>query len=654
MSQREPAAATNPAAAEMIEHLAGTGIETVLDRLEAQSPQCRFGLDGTCCRMCQWGPCKITGKKPLGVCGRGLELVAMAGLLRSVAAGASAQTMHAREMVLTLEAITRGEVTLSPKGTGRLRELGNALSVSTPWMAASEATEKVAAALLDDLSRMSEGRTRTLGFAPRERKRVWEKLGVTPRSAALEIVEAMHMTTLGACSDPDELFRQVLRTSLAHVYTGLVPSSVLSDVLFGVPEPIVAEVNYGVLKADHVNVLVHGHSAIMLEKVLEKFASEEIQALAREKGAAGIVIGGMCCTGHESLARYGVPTVTGAMGQELVLGTGAIDAVVVDMQCVLPGMQHVAECFGTEIVTTCHSNRIPGAVHVPFDPEHPQTLDEDAMRVARIAVEAFAKRDRTKMHIPAHTTKVMVGFTRESVVKAFGSGRQLANRIKSGVIRGVVAMVGCTTPKIGFEAGHTAIARELVREGVLVLASGCASHALLNAGLCSTDAAALAGPGLREACEEAGVPPVLTMGSCADNTRIVQIFAQLAHEAYEDLPQMPFVLSGPELANEKTMGQMIGVLAHGVSTVVGFSPQLPIPAVEPGTGLALPADANPVALFFAGAAGAGAAIAGSQQPLAQGLADLVGSRLLVQPDPEKAARLIVELIDDKRERLEWP
>lgn len=629
--------ASNPAAAAMLDHLAGAGIETVLDRLEAQSPQCTFGLDGTCCRMCQWGPCRITSRSPLGVCGRDLRLITMAGLLRAVAAGASAQTMHAREMALTLQAITRGEVALSPKGTGRLRELGNALSVSTPWMAPEEAAGKTADALLEDLSRMTEGRTRTLGFAPVERKRVWEKLGVMPRSAALEIVEALHQTTLGACSDPDELFRQVVRTSLAHVYTGLVPSSVLSDVLFGVPEPIVAEVNYGVLKADHVNVLVHGHSAIMLEKVLEKFASEEIQALAREKGAAGIVIGGMCCTGHESLARYGVPTVTGAMGQELVLGTGAIDAVVVDMQCVLPGMTHVAECFGTEIVTTCHSNRIPGAVHIPFDPEHPQSLDEDAMRVAQIAVEAFAKRDRTKMHIPAHTTKVMVGFTRESVVKAFGSGRKLAARIESGDIRGVVAMVGCTTPKLGFEVGHTAIARELVREGVLVLASGCASHALLNAGMCSTDALADAAPGLRAACEEAGVPPVLTMGSCADNARIVTIFAQLAHEAHEDIDAMPFALSGPELANEKTMGQMIGVLAHGVSTVVGYSPQLPLPAIEPGTGLALPADSNPIAEFFSG----------------DGLHDLLGSRLFVQPDPEKAARIIVELLDRKRDGLEW-
>ncbi|MDP2234565.1 MAG: carbon monoxide dehydrogenase, partial [Actinomycetota bacterium] len=340
--------APNPAAAEMIAHLDDAGIETVLDRLEAQNPQCGFGLRGLCCRMCQWGPCRISAKSPRGVCGRSMELVVMANLLRAVAAGASAQTMHAHEMILTLRAVARGEISLSVKGVDRLRDAGSALNVSMSWTPMEEVAENVAQALLDDLGRMTEGRMRTMGFAPRERRKVWDALGVSPRSAALEIIEAMHMTTLGACSDWEELFRQAVRTSLAHVYTGLVPSSALSDILFGLPEPRVAEVNYGILKPDHVNILVHGHSAVMLEKVLEKIASEEIRTLARECGAEGIVVGGMCCTGHESLARHGIPTVTGAMGQELVIGTGAVDAVVVDMQCVLPGMQAVAECFGTE------------------------------------------------------------------------------------------------------------------------------------------------------------------------------------------------------------------------------------------------------------------------------------------------------------------
>lgn len=631
--------APNPAVAEMIAHLSDAGVETVLDRLDSQSPQCFFGLRGLCCRMCQWGPCRINEKSPRGVCGRTMELVVMGNLLRAVAAGTSAQTMHAREMILTLRAVGRGQAPLPIGGTSRLRDAGNALNVTMPWTPAEEVPELVSQALLDDLSRMTEGPMNTMGFAPRERRRVWDELGVSPRSAAFEIVESLHMTTLGACSDWRELFLQAVRTGLADAYAGLVPSSVISDILFGIPEPIVAEVNYGILKADHVNILVHGHSGVMLEKLLQKIASEEIQALAREKGAAGIVVGGMCCTGHESLARKGVPTVTGAMGQELAIGTGAVDAVVVDMQCVLPGMQAVAECFGTEIVTTCRSNRIPGATHVEFDPEHPETLDEDALRVARLAVEAFAARDRSKIHIPAHTTKVITGFTRESVMSSFGSSRKLVAQMRDGAIRGVVAMVGCTTPKIAYETGHVTIARTLIENGVLVLASGCSAHALLNAGLCSTEAAEKAAPGLREACEAAGIPPVLTIGSCSDNTRVIQTFAQLAHNEAE-IPEMPFVVSGPELANEKTMGQLLAVLAHGISAVVGLSPQLPIPPIGPNGedgGADESVSTNPIAEFFSG----------------DGMADMLGSRLYVQPDPHEAAQAILRVLDAKREAMGW-
>lgn len=624
--------AANPAAAEMIAHLDSQGIETVLDRLDAQGTQCSFGLRGLCCRMCQWGPCRISEKSPRGVCGRTIELVVMANLLRAAAAGASAQTMHAREMLLTLRAVGRGEISLSVQSTQRLRDVGNALNATMSWTPMEEVPELIAQALLDDLSRLTEGPMKSMGFAPQERRRIWNKLDLSPRSAAFEIIEALHMTTLGGCSDPSVLFAQAVRTSLAQAYAALVSSSVLSDILFGIPEPVVAEVNYGILKPDHVNILVHGHSAVMLEKLLEKVASKEIQDLARDRGAAGIVVGGMCCTGHESLARHGIPTVTGAMGQELAIGTGAVDAVVVDMQCVLPGMQAVAECFGTDIVTTCRSNRIPGATHVEFDPEHPQTLDEDAMRVARLAVESFATRDHSKIHIPTQTTAVMAGFTRESVMSSFGSARKLNALMASGSIRGVVAMVGCSTPKIAYETGHVTIARELIANDVLVLTSGCSAHALMGAGLCSTDAAEMAGPGLRAACKEAGVPPVLAIGSCSDNTRVIQIFAQLAHNV-ADIPEMPFVLSGPELANEKTIGQLLAVLAHGVTCVVGLTPQLPISSActeaEEDTAM------NPIEEFFSG----------------EGLMSMLGARLHVQPNPQEAAQTILRVLNEKRQSL---
>lgn len=630
----------NPVAREMIGRMEEEGVEILLDRLEAQQPQCSYGLRGLCCRMCQWGPCRISDKSPKGVCGRDLESVVMANYLRSVAAGASAQTIHAHEMAMTLQKVARGEITLSVKSTRRLQEVGGYLNAGWSWTPNEELAEGSSQALLDDLGRMTDQPMTSLAFAPRERRKVWEELGVLPRSAAFEIVESMHMTTMGGCSDPQALFLQALRTGIAYAYSGLVASSVLSDILFGVPQPREAEVGFGVLKADHVNILVHGHSPVMLEKVLEKVGSEEIQALAREKGAAGIIVGGMCCTGHESLARHGIPTIAGVMGQELVLGTGAVDALVVDMQCVVPGIQAVAECYGTEIVTTCRSNRIPGATHIQFDAEHPETLDDDALRIAKIAIASFERRDPGKTVIPEHVFHVMTGFTRESIMSAFGGARQLNALLAEGKIRGIVAMVGCSNPKIPYETGHVRIARELVKEGVLVLTSGCSAHALLSSGLCSREAAADAAPGLRAACEEAGVPPVLVVGGCSDNTRIIQVFATLADQADLALPDLPFAASGPEFSNEKTMGQMTAVLAHGITTVVGLAPTLPIPARGPKIDAADAGStpgSNPIAEFFGG----------------DGLAELTGARLYIEPDPAAAAAKILEVLDAKREVVDY-
>lgn len=633
--------AANPAVREMISHLGESGIETVFDRLDAQQPQCGFGLRGVCCQMCQWGPCRFTTKSPRGVCGRTVEMISVSNMARAAAAGTSAQMIHAREMILTLLAAVRGEIDLPLKGTHRLREVGNALKAGYPWTPLDQIAERVGEIMLKDLERASGSALETLnGFAPRELRAFWSKAGLQPRSAAVEVMETLHITTLGGSSDWHSIFEQAIRTSLAYAYSGLVTSSVLSEVLYGSPEIQVLEVNYGVLKPDHVNILVHGHSPIVLEKVLEKIDSPEIQALARELGAEGIVVGGMCCTGHELLARHGVPSVTGVLGQELVLGTGAVDAVVVDMQCILPGMEAVAACFGTELITTCHSNRIPGATHIPFDPEQPQTLDDDALRIARTAVEAFGRRNRSTIRIPEHTSQVMAGFTRETLLNSFGGVRPLVGMVERGDIRGVVGMVGCSSPKSACETSHVAIARELIAADTLVLASGCSAHALLNAGLCSTDAIELAGPGLRAACQEAGVPPVLVVGGCSDNTRIIQVFAGMAHQAEMPIRDMPFVLSGPELAHEKPMGQLLAVLAHGVSAVVGLSPNLPIPNTaangEPG-----PVDPSMhselLTEFFCG----------------EGLTEMLGSRLLVQPDPAQAAQVILAVLDGKRTNLGW-
>ncbi len=631
----------NAASAELISALDESGIETVFDRFEAQAPQCSSGLRGTCCRMCLWGPCRISERSPRGICGRDMEQVVIANVLRALASGMAAHARHAHEVILAVLAAAGGAAGMPLAGADRGLELARRLGIEVDGRATREVIGEVARVLLDDVGRLSAEPMSTLrAFAPPDRVRVWERLGILPRSASYETLESLHVTTLGSCSDWTAMARQELRSALAYCYGGLYPSSLATEILLGVPQPRNTTVGYGVLKPDHVNILMHGHSPVMAEKVLEKIASAEIQDLAREAGAEGIVVAGMCCTGDELLARHGVPTVTNIMGQELALGTGAIDAVVADMQCVIPGLKIVADCFGTRIITTCSSNRIPGAEHVPFDPEHPEDFDADATRVARLAVEAFAARDRSRIRIPESTAPASGGWSFEAILEATGGAGKIAQAVQDGRLRGIATIVGCNTPKVVYEASHVEIARRLIENGVLLTTTGCCSHALLNAGLCSQEAAASASPGLREFCTEHGLPPVLVVGGCVDNVRSLRLFTAVAEAAGHDMADMPFLFIGAEPGNEKAIGQGATFLVHGVCNLVGFPAQIPvaIPAAKPGAGSdELDDGRNSIVEFFGG----------------DGLLGEVGAKIYTEPDPRLAAQLARMHFRRKRLALGW-
>ena len=632
----------NPATKELIRYLGQSKVETYIDRFESQQPQCSFGTRGLCCRMCQWGPCRIGPKSERGICGKDMNSIVMGNIVRALAAGLAGHGRHAHEVIMTIIAIAEGKINLQLKGESRVWELADKFSIETEGKSFLEVAKAVALVLLDDLGRMNEQPIKMLeAFAPAERLELWQKLSVIPRSATYEIMETLHMTTLGGCSDWTALAAQELKSALAYCYSTLFGSSMATEILFGIPQPKETEVNYGIMKEDHVNILVHGHSPVMVEKILEKINLPEIQELAKSQGAKGIIIGGMCCTGDELLARYGIPTVTNILGQEFALGTGAVDAVVVDMQCVIPGMKIVADCFGTEIITTCNSNRIPGATHIPFDPEHPETLEEDAFLVARKAVEAFAKRDRSKMHIPKIVTKAVGGWSKEAIFEAFGGRENLLRLLKDGSIRGIATVVGCNNPKVPYENNHVTIAKKLIEANILITTTGCCSHALLNAGLCSYEAAELAGDSLRNVCNKNKIPPILAIGGCVDNARTLRLFIELAEEAGLNIPDMPFVFVGPEPGNEKTVGQGVSFLAHGVSNVIGFPAPIPIPVPRLKEN-ALGSDdlergSNDIVDFFAG----------------DGLQSKIGAKVFTEPYPKLAAQTIKMIIHRKRKNLNW-
>ena len=635
------ASTPNPASRELLQHLEGLGIETLFDRFEQQKPQCSFGLTGRCCRMCQWGPCRIGPKAERGICGKDQDAMVIGNVLRALVAGLSAHGRHAHEAMFSLLAAAEGKAHLRIKGPERVLELARRFGAAAEGRPVEEVAKEVTGILIQDLGRLDASPLRTLeAFAPPERLQRWRELGILPRSASYEVMEALHMTTLGGCTDWTALAEQELRAALAYCYSTLFGSSFATEMLFGLPQPKVTTVNYGILKADHVNVLMHGHSPVMVEVILEKLRSPALEAAARDAGAKGIVVGGLCCSGEELLARHGVSTVTNIGGQELVMGTGAVDAVVVDMQCVIPGMKILADCFGTQIITTCKSNRIPGALHVPFDPEAPEQLHEDAERVARAAIEAFRRRDRSRIRIPQVTTAAQVGWSYENVLETLGGAERIVALLRDGTLEGLATIVGCNTPKVPYERNHVTLARELIRSDVLLLTTGCCAHALLDDGLCGPDAAGLAGPGLSRVCRERGLPPVLAVGGCVDNTRTLRLFGEIARAAGVPMKDLPFMFVGPEPGNEKTVGQGLSFLVHGVSNLVGFPAQVPpaIPRPKPDAPGELDRGSNDVVDFLAGS---------------DGVLKLLGAKIYTEPDPKLGAQTIRMHLHRKRLALGW-
>ncbi len=632
----------NPGTQELLAHLEAEGVETYLDRFEAQQPLCGFGLQGICCQRCLWGPCRISPRAPRGTCGADANLIIMGNLLRGMAAGCSAHGRHAQEVLETVIAASEGKTTFPIRGADRVYDLARRFGLPTEGRPVEQLAGQAARILLEDLGRIEERRLETLyAFAPAERIRTWEGLGIMPRSAMYEVFEALHMTTLGACADWRELARQDLRTGLAYAYSTLFGASLATEMLFGIPEPTEAklgvEVNYALLNPGGVNLLLHGHSPIMAEKVVEVANLPETKRSTREAGAEEIVLAGVCCTGNELLNRYGIPPLTNILGIEMALGTGAVDALVMDMQCTIPGIKTVADCFGTELITTSRSNRFPGATHLPLDLSR---VDDQALEIVTRAIKAFGRRDRSRANIPATRRTAMAGWSTESVLQRFGGADKLVGLIRSGRIKGVVSIAGCNTPKVPFENSHVTIATRLVEYGCLILTTGCAAYALLNAGLASPDAAELAPEELRGVCREYGIPPVLHLGACTDNARMIRLYCELAEAAARPTYEMPFCHSGPEPGNEKNIGQGVQFLCHGIHVHQGFPGGIPVPVPAPVSNARyndeLELKYNDVARLF-----------GDQ------IKDLLGAKVFTEPYPRIAAKLIQMHIRRQRQALGW-
>ncbi|VVB67271.1 Hydroxylamine reductase [uncultured archaeon] len=603
----------DPASQEMLALCRRAGLETAWDRFDKQQPQCSFGELGLCCRNCNMGPCRIDpfGEGATrGVCGATADIIVARNLLRAIAAGAAAHSDHARDVAHTFLLVSEGKApSYQVKDKAKMERLMQEYGAKSQI--------DLARAIMAEFG-MQEGPIQFTRRAPPKRLELWKKLGIEPRGIDREIVECMHRTHTGVDCDYVNLILHGLRTSLSDGWGGSMIATELQDVLFGTPKPTFSEANLGVLEPNQVNIIVHGHEPLLSEMIVAAAADPEMIGLAKGQGAVGINVAGMCCTGNEVLMRHGVPVAGNFFQQELAVATGAIEAMVVDVQCVMPALGALAGCFHTKFISTSPKAKFPGAVHMEF---HEETALETAKSIVLAAVMNYQNRDSSRVHIPDIKSKCMVGFSVEAIVAALGGSLDpLLGAIKSGAIRGIGAVVGCNNPKIKHDYGHINMVRELIRNNVLVVTTGCNAQACAKAGLLQPEAAKLAGEGLKGVCMALGIPPVLHMGSCVDISRILVACAAIANALGVDISDLPAAGAAPEWMSEKAVSIGAYVVGSGVYTVLGTVPcVLGSSAV---TGL-----------------------------LTDGARDVVGATFAVEPDPIKAATLMINHIDSQRNKL---
>jgi carbon-monoxide dehydrogenase catalytic subunit len=596
-------------------------IETAWDRFEKQQPQCGFGELGVCCRHCNMGPCRIDpfGEGPTrGVCGATADTMVARGLLRMIAAGAAAHSDHARDVAHTLKLTAEGKGGgYEIKDEAKLKRLAAEYGIPLDGRSNEEIALDLANAALAEFGQQ-EGPIQFTRRAPASRVGTWQKFGIDPRGIDREIVEIMHRTHIGVDNDYVNLILHGLRTSVADGWGGSMIATELQDVLFGTPQPIRSQANLGVLKADEVNIIVHGHEPILSEMIVAATQDPELLKLAEEVGAKGINVAGICCTGNEVLMRHGIPVAGNFLQQELAVITGAVEAMIVDVQCIFPALADLAACFHTKFISTSPKAKFPGATHMEF---HEATAYATAKTIVRAAVENYPHRNPARVNIPDEKTECMVGFSVEAIVAALGGGLDpLLNAVKSGAIQGIAGVVGCNNPKIQHDYGHVNLVKELIRHNVLVVTTGCNAQACAKAGLLRPEAAELAGDGLKGVCQALGVPPVLHMGSCVDISRILVACAAIANALGVDISDLPVAGAAPEWMSEKAVSIGAYVVASGIFTVLGTVPQV----------LGSP---NVTTLLTGGAEG------------------VVGAKFAVETDPFKGARLMIEHISAKRAAL---
>ncbi|UCC38564.1 MAG: anaerobic carbon-monoxide dehydrogenase catalytic subunit [Candidatus Aminicenantes bacterium] len=609
-----------------LEKTAEKGLETVWERSELQKPRCGFGEQGLCCHICYMGPCRINpkGKKPQqGVCGATAELIVARNFARMIAAGAAAHSDHGRAVAKTLLlAAESPDSGYSIKDENKLRKIAKILEVEVKDRTNEEIAKKVAEKALENFGKQ-EGEIAFIKNAPETRQGVWHELNIVPRGVDREIVEMMHRTSIGVDQDHRNIMLHGARTALADGWGGSMIATELQDILFGTPSPLRGQVNLGVLSEKDVNIVVHGHEPVLSEMLVHAAQEKDLINLAKSKGAKGINLAGICCTANEILIRHGLPIAGNILQQELAISTGAVEAMIVDVQCIMPSLPEIAKCYHTELITTSSKGKIEDTKY--FELSEKNAL-KTAKKIVKEAIMNFPNRE--KVNIPKEKMDLIAGFSHEAINYMLGgtfrtSYVPLNDNVVNGRIKGVAGVVGCCNPKVIHDQCHVSLVEELIANNILVVQTGCSAIACAKAGFLTPESAVkYAGKGLSEVCKAVGMPPVLHSGSCVDNSRILIALSEMVKVGGlgNDISELPVAGAAPEWMSEKAISIGQYFVASGVFTVFGVG--LPVGGSE---------------IF--------------SKHIFKEFENIFGGMWATEPDPGKMAALIIDHINKKREKL---
>jgi len=598
--------------------------ETYQDRVKAQTPHCKFGDGGICCRICSMGPCRITPKSPRGICGADAGAIAGRNYLRMVAGGCSAHSDHGREIAHVL-------YESAADGNYKITDEKKLLDLAVEWGIEVEGRDLYDIAHDCAYKGLMEygkpfGNLLFVERATEERQQVWEREGITPRAVDREVTTAMHMTHMGNTAQAEALVRQSLRSGLADGWGGSMMGTEFTDILFGTPKVSETEAGLGCLERDMVNIIIHGHDPAMSEMLVQVAEEKEWIDYARSKGAKGINICGLCCTANEVTMRHGVKMAGNFLQQENAILTGVVEMIAVDVQCIFPAIGPLSKCFHTKFITTSPIARIPDSTYMQFTPE---TARDKAAEMIKMAIDNYENRDPEKIYIPENMRqKATVGYSCETIIErldtvtnshidVMGTYKPVIECVVSGVLRGAVAIVGCNNPKVRPDYSHIEIMKELLKNDILIVATGCSAQAAAKAGLMSKEAKEICGEGLKRVCTLADIPPVLHMGSCVDISRMMLLATGIAKDWGINVTELPVIGCAPEWMSEKAVSIANYVVATGIDTYLGIEPQ----------------------------------VSGSEEMMkliTEGTREMVGAGYIINTDPKELVKAMIDGIEAKR------